>query len=238
MPNLKMNNCVFAKKFTHSLRNFIGFDCYLKGEYIGKLREVNSIGKLVYFSFEDKHFCIYLRKGDHLEYNMRLGDNVANDNILFVLGHGFVMSHLNKLKIVIKNDIELAQSVLSFGADPTATMNSYIFFNDINQYVHLQKNRNICSFLLDQKIIAGLSPNYVNKILNKNFISPLRTVGELDGILFEALIKSIVSICNRDFDANFNNSDEFKNCTYCFSKLNKQCINGRNYLWCKGCQNG
>jgi len=233
-----MNNCVFAKKFTHNLRSFVGFDGYVNNELLGPLLVVNSIGKLIYFSFKNVHLCMYLRNGDHLEYNLRFNDKINHNNILFRLESGFIMTNLNKINMIKKDNDELSQLLSNFGSDPTRTMNSYLFFKNVSQYFHLQKNRNICSFLLDQKIIAGLDSRYVDKILNKNFINPNRTIGDLDGKLLEGLIKSIVTICNRDFDSNFSNSNNFNECTYCFNRLTKEYIGVRNHFWCKGCQIG
>ena len=238
MSNLKMNNCVFAKKFTHSLRSFVGFNGYLNDELVGPLTKVNSIGKFVYFSFKDKHLCMYLRNGDHLEYNLRFDGKINHENVLFRLGSGFIMTNLAKIKIVEKDNVGLSRSISNLGSDPTRTMNSHLFFKDVSQYFHLQKDRNICSFLLDQKIIAGLDSHYVDRILNKNFINPNRTIEDLEGMFLEGLIKSIVTICNRDFDLNFSNSNDLSKCTYCFGKLTEEYIGIRNHFWCKDCQNG
>ena len=236
-----MNNCVYAKRFTHAMRSFIGSEGLIGNKNFGPLINVSSIGKLIYFSFNNIYIVVYLCKDDYLEFSIR-PDGISNyENILFRLGSGYIVSHYGKIKHQIKTSSELSKILSKFGSDPTRTMNSFLFFDSIKGHANKNRNRNIRSFLLDQKIIAGLDCYYVDKILNKNFINPKQAVCQLEDKLFETLVKSIVSICNSDNSFglfSFTNNHKLEKCVYCHSNLYSSIVASRACYYCRDCQNG
>jgi len=118
--------------------------------------------------------------------------------------------------------------------------------------------RNIKSFLMDQKFIAGIGNIYANEILFKSKIHPTMAAKSISSIQIEKLIKSIKEVLYsaikdggstiRDFMFNENNKGNFQNkfnvydrhgleCYICKNKIQKLIINLRSTYFCSNCQN-
>ena len=120
------------------------------------------------------------------------------------------------------------------------------------------KKKNIKNFLLDQKIVSGLGNIYVNEILHKSQILPMKSVSKLSSIELTKIIKySRITLKNAikfggssikdfkgisgrgSFQTKFNVYDrENQNCTKstCKGIIQKRYISNRSTFICNFCQ--
>jgi len=120
-----------------------------------------------------------------------------------------------------------------------------------------KSSRNIKSFLMDQKFIAGIGNIYASEILFKSKIHPTTTAKSISSIKIKKLIKSIKEVLYsaikdggstiRDFMFNEDNKGNFQNkfnvydrqgleCHICKNKIQKLIINLRSTYYCCNCQ--
>jgi len=120
-----------------------------------------------------------------------------------------------------------------------------------------KSSRNIKSFLMDQKFIAGIGNIYASEILFKSKIHPIMTAKSISGVQIKKLIKSIKEVLYsaikdggstiRDFMFNEDNKGNFQNkfnvydrhgseCYICKNKIQKLIINLRSTYFCSNCQ--
>jgi len=120
-----------------------------------------------------------------------------------------------------------------------------------------ESSRNIKSFLMDQKFIAGIGNIYANEILFKSKIHPKMTAKDISSDQIKKLIKSIKEVLSsaikdggstiRDFMFNEDNKGNFQNkfnvydrhgleCHICKNKIQKLVINLRSTYFCSNCQ--
>jgi len=120
-----------------------------------------------------------------------------------------------------------------------------------------ESSRNIKSFLLDQKFIAGIGNIYASEILFKSKIHPTMTAKSISSFQIKKLIKSIKEVLYsaikdggstiRDFMFNEDNKGNFQNkfnvydrhgleCHICKKKIQKLIINLRSTYFCSNCQ--
>jgi len=128
--------------------------------------------------------------------------------------------------------------------------------NIIKNRMH-KSRRNIKSFLMDQKFIAGIGNIYASEILFKSKIHPTTTAKSISSVQIKKLIKSIKEVLNfaikdggstiRDFMFNEDNKGNFQNkfnvydrygleCHICKNKIQKLIINLRSTYFCSNCQ--
>ena len=102
------------------------------------------------------------------------------------------------------------------------------------------RKKNIKNFLLDQKIVSGIGNIYVNEILFKSQISPLRSVKKLSLNDLNKIIKfSRITLINaikfggstiKDFKSISGNGGSFQTKFTVYDRENRKCINNK----CKG----
>jgi len=120
-----------------------------------------------------------------------------------------------------------------------------------------KSSRNIKSFLMDQKFIAGIGNIYASEILFKSKIHPTMIAKSISNVQIKKLIKSIKEVLYsaikdggstiRDFMFNENSQGNFQNkfnvydrhgseCHICKNKIQKLIINHRSTYFCSNCQ--
>jgi len=120
-----------------------------------------------------------------------------------------------------------------------------------------ESRRNIKSFLMDQKFIAGIGNIYASEILFKSKIHPTMKAKSITSVQIKKLIKSIKEVLYsaikdggstiRDFMFNEDNKGNFQNkfnvydrhgleCRICKNKIQKLVINLRSTYFCSNCQ--
>jgi len=120
-----------------------------------------------------------------------------------------------------------------------------------------KSSRNIKSFLMDQKFIAGIGNIYASEILFKSKIHPTMIAKSITSFQIKKLIKSIKEVLYsaikdggstiRDFMFNEDNQGNFQNkfnvydrygsaCHICKNKIQKLIVNLRSTYFCSNCQ--
>jgi len=120
-----------------------------------------------------------------------------------------------------------------------------------------ESSRNIKSFLMDQKFIAGIGNIYASEILFKSKIHPTTIAKSISSVQIKKLIKSIKEVLYsaikdggstiRDFMFSEYSKGNFQNkfnvydrhgleCYICKNKIQKLVINLRSTYFCSNCQ--
>ena len=154
---------------------------------------------------------------------------------------------------LIKNNTDLVKRFSHLGPEPfDKNFNlNYVcnFFKD--------KNKDIKSFLLDQKFVSGIGNIYASEILFRSKISPFKLGKDLSGKEFHTILRSVEYILNKAIKKggssikNYKNIDEelgyfqveFKvynkegmACYQCNNLIAKRKQSGRSTFFCKSCQ--
>ena len=238
-----------------------------------KIKKIDRFSKYLIFLFEDKSgFSIHLGMSGTIHlYDLNKKNIFTNTSFysspILPKIHNHVEIQFNKLKFIyndprrfgyfltFNNKIELKKKFSHFGPEPF----SKLFCID---YIikHLKnKEKNIKSFLLDQKFVSGIGNIYANEILYNSKIRPFRKAKSLTKdeckkillysklVLKKAISKGGSSI--RDFQ-NINGTmgnfqKEFNvyqrenlNClkAKCKGIIKKKIISNRSTFFCNYCQ--
>lgn len=220
------------------------------------ITKISRRGKYLIFLFKNgKSLLIHLgmtgcfriskkimkRKHDHLMIDFSKKKLFFNDIRKF----GFI-------KVYNSKEVSLSKHLRHIGPEPLSNdFNSQYIFNN-------KKNVTIKSFLMNQKVIAGLGNIYCSEILYDSFICPKKNVINLSDLEIKRIVKSTKKILKIAISKggssikNFNISDEnvgyFKNdlkvygresleCKRCKNEKIKKIIqNGRSSFYCINCQ--
>ena len=220
------------------------------------ISKISRRGKYLIFLFKnEKSLLIHLgmtgcfriskeimkRKHDHLMIDFGKKKLFFNDIRKF----GFI-------KVYDSKEVLQSEHLRHIGPEPLG--------NDFNfEYIfNNKKNITIKSFLMNQKVIAGLGNIYCSEILYDSLISPKKNVKNLSDLEILRIVKSTKKILKIAISKggssikNFNISDEvvgyFKNnlkvygrenlgCKRCKNEKIKKIIqNGRSSFYCINCQ--
>ena len=111
--------------------------------------------------------------------------------------HNHVIIHFDKIKLIyndprrfgyfkiLNNKYDLDNYFARIGPEALGKDFNLIYLKNIIK----NKKRNIKNFLLDQKIVSGLGNIYVNEILHKSQILPMRSVSKLSSTDLTKIIK-------------------------------------------------
>jgi len=244
-------------------------------EFFLKYKKINKIlrkSKYLIFCLDNNTFFI-VHLGMSGTIHLVSNKNYYNSNTSFYGNsnlpkkHNHILIFFKKIKLIYNDPrrfgfikiLNNKKSLLNFfkniGPEPFDNKFNFIY---VNHYLN-KKNKNIKSFLLDQKFVSGIGNIYANEILFYCKIHPLKKGKKLNRsdikklqyfskeVLRKAIIKGGSSI--RDFknikgkDGNYQN--EFKvydrenlNCLNknCSSKIKKIIISNRSTFFCKNCQ--
>ena len=245
------------------------FEFFLKHK---KINKISRKSKYLIFNLDNNTFFI-VHLGMSGTIHLVSNKNYYNSNTSFYGNsnlpkkHNHILIFFKKIKLIYNDPrrfgfikiLNNKKSLLNFfkniGPEPFSNKFNFIY---INHYLN-KKNKNIKSFLLDQKFVSGIGNIYANEILFYCKIHPLKKGKKLNrfdirklqyfskDVLRKAIIKGGSSI--KDFknikgkDGNYQN--EFKvynrenlNCLNknCSSKIKKIIISNRSTFFCNNCQ--
>jgi formamidopyrimidine-DNA glycosylase len=197
-------------------KQFVGLDLYMvqshgKREVYnweifkqGMCTEIGSKGKVLYFRFGKLYLVCQFgltgyfstHKGqNNLRYTLNFLDktlyyyDAVNFGRIEILNQSGFILKMNGLGIDIFNQKEFTQSAL-------------------NSLIDRRGSTNICVFLLDQKLLAGIG-NYAKcEVLYHSNISPYRTMGSLSKNEINKLFTSIHFVIFSCYFAGFSNTRE------------------------------
>ena len=183
------------------------------------------------------------KKHNHIEFFFNDKKLIYNDPRRF----GFFQ--------LIKNKIDLQNRFKNLGPEP---FNNKFNLNYMTKYFK-KKNKDIKSFLLDQKFVSGIGNIYASEILYFSKIHPLKSAKNLTKCECEKIIKNSKKVLNnaihkggssiRDFKNTLGDIGQFqkefkvygrdkKNCKRqsCLGKIYKITQANRSTFYCQMCQ--
>ena len=238
-----------------------------------KIKKIDRFSKYLILIFQDNSACIihlgmsgtiHLVKKNNFT---KITNTSFYNNPKLPKKHNHIEIKFNNIKLIyndprrfgfikiLNNKKSLLNLFKNIGPEPFSNKFNFIY---INRYLN-KKNKNIKSFLLDQKFVSGIGNIYANEILFYCKIHPLKKGKKLNRfdirklqyfskeVLKKAIIKGGSSI--KDFknikgkDGNYQN--EFKvynrenlNCLNknCNNKIKKIIISNRSTFFCNNCQ--
>ena len=231
---------------------------FFKENVIGKtFKALERRGKFLIFRLNEGSIISHLRMEGKYFYVPK--DSLDNKHIhlIYYLSNGYMLCYQDVRKfgrIEYKNDSELYNTfpINNVGYDPI--LDKEIEINEIYDKI-INKAVPIKTTLLDLSIIAGLGNIYVDEVLFKSKINPLKesnkiTLKELEDIIKyskEILSKAIElkGTTIRSYTSSLGVEGNYQNfllvhtkefCPICNNKLLKIKIGGRSTYYCKNCQ--
>ena len=246
------------------------FENELNGRLIVKIKRFS---KYIIIELENKSYClIHLGMSGTIHIiNNRQKNSFTNTSFYHSPNlpkkHNHIEFFFNDKKLIyndprrfgffqlIKNKIDLQNKFKNFGPEP---FNNKFNLNYMTQYFK-KKNKNIKSFLLDQKFVSGIGNIYASEILYFSKIHPLKSAKNLTKYECEKIIKNSKKVLNnaihkggssiRDFKNTLGGIGQFqkefkvygrdkKDCKRqsCFGKIYKITQANRSTFYCQMCQ--
>lgn len=159
------------------------------------------------------------------------------------------------IKIINKKLLKNNDHLKNLGPEPLEKNFNFDYFK---KYIYKRK-RNIKDILMDQKFVSGLGNIYVNEILFKSNIKPLRMIITLKNIEIRKIIKNTKRILKnsiklggssiKDFSSDNGKKGNYQRHFKVYGRQGKKCsnvdcrniiirivISNRASFFCKGCQ--
>ena len=246
------------------------FENELNGRLIVKIKRFS---KYIIIELENKSYClIHLGMSGTIHIiNNRQKNSFTNTSFYHSPNlpkkHNHIEFFFNDKKLIyndprrfgffqlIKNKIDLQNRFKNFGPEP---FNNKFNLNYMTKYFK-KKNKDIKSFLLDQKFVSGIGNIYASEILYFSKIHPLKSAKNLTKYECEKIIKNSKKVLNnaihkggssiRDFKNTLGGIGQFqkefkvygrdkKDCKRqsCFGKIYKITQANRSTFYCQMCQ--
>ena len=224
------------------------FESILKNKII---KNVKRKSKYIIFDF-GKHFFLILHLGMSGTLHIPSKKNITNlsfyGNPTFPKKHNHVIIDFDRIKLVyndprrfgyfkiLKNKKKFDKYFTRIGPEALDKDFSLLYLKDKIK----NRKKNIKNFLLDQKIVSGLGNIYVNEILFKSKISPMKSVRILKSAELIKIIKySRLTLINaikfggssiKNFKGVSGSGGNFQTKFTVYNKENQKCTNNK----CKG----
>lgn len=228
-----------------------------KKNVIGKkITEVKRYGKYLIFILGDGAFISHLRMEGKYFYLTSQTPVMKHVHVIFRFDNGYQLMYSDVRKF---GRIEYKDARDIYSTLPLSKVG--IEANNPNYDVDLlfskitNKKLAIKTVLLDQTIIAGLGNIYVDEVLYKSHISPLRNAKDITKEEIKNIMANSQTILNnaivnkgttiRSYTSSLGVTGNYQNflcvhtktvCPSCNSKLEKIKIGGRTSYYCKNCQ--
>ena len=266
----KKINKVLVRNRNLRLKLKYSFENKLKNRFIIK---IDRFSKYLIIKLDDKSYCIiHLGMSGTIHIiNNRQKNSITNTSFYHSPNlpkkHNHIEFFFDNMKLIyndprrfgffqlIKNENDLKNRFKNFGPEPF----SYNFnLNYLTKYFK-KKNKNIKSFLLDQKFVSGIGNIYASEILYFSKIHPLKSAKNLTKFECEKIITNSKKVLNnaihkggssiRDFKNTLGGKGQFqkefkvygrdkKNCKRqsCLGKIYKITQANRSTFYCQMCQ--
>ena len=154
----------------------IGDKIKFKEVLLGKtFKSVTNIGKWLIFNMGDYSFISHLRMEGKYYIKPKSEELEKHEHIIFHMDDGYDLRYrdvrkFGRMKLVKTNELMNEEEIAKLGIEPDSNeLTKEYIFNKIHK-----SNLPIKSLLLDQSIINGLGNIYVDEVLFKSGINPLR----------------------------------------------------------------
>lgn len=237
----------------------MGIDEFKKKIINQKINNIGRRGKFLLFNLDNYVLLSHLRMEGkyYLVKEIEKNSKIDKHKICsFHLDDGNQLIYhdvrkFGRMKLLENESFELDPSLTNLGEEPF-TLDWEIFYNKIKK-----SRREIKKILLDQNIIAGLGNIYVDEVLFKSLISPLRRANEISKKEAKTLIQNSIIVLNKAIEAGGSTVRSYRfggeaegrfqnelyvygrsnqNCYVCNSKIKKIVVGGRGTHYCSKCQ--
>ena len=231
---------------------------FFKEKVIGKtFKKMERRGKFLIFKLDDGALISHLRMEGKYFYVPKDSLDNKHIHVIYYLSNGYMLCYqdvrkFGRIEYKDSNSIYNTFPVSEVGYDPILDKEIEInrFYDKI-----LNKAIPIKTTLLDQNIIAGLGNIYVDEVLFKAKINPLRPSNKISLNDLENIIKYTKEILSeaiknkgttiRSYTSSLGVEGNYQNflnvhtktiCPLCKNKLLKIKIGGRSTYYCNKCQ--
>jgi len=243
----------------------VRYDSIIDGDtddFISKIRgkkiiNIERLGKYLLFVLNEGAFISHLRMEGKYFYVPKGSIDNKHIHVVFYLSNGFMLCYQDVRKfgrMAYKNYEEAytTKPLSEVGIDPI--LSKQIEIKLIYDKI-VRKTIPIKTILLDQTILSGLGNIYVDEVLYKASINPLRLGKDLNYEEIESIVKESIIILSkaielkgttiRSYTSSLGVTGEYQNfllvhtkdfCPNCNTKLDKIKIGGRSTYYCKNCQ--
>lgn len=167
----------------------------------GICSEIGSKGKVLYIKFDKLYLiCQFGLTGF---FSIKQGLNNLRYTLHFVDKTLYYYDTVNFGRFEIVNESGYITKMAGLGIDVFG-----LTPKSLNALIERKGSTNICVFLLDQKLIAGIGNYAKSEILYHSNISPYRTMGTLSPIEIKKLFGSITFVIYSCYFAGFSTTRE------------------------------
>ena len=165
-----------------------------------KINSVCCKGKFIYFDMGEDSKKKYLTNTLGMSGSWK-HEKTKHAHIEMITDRGVIYftdpRNFGTLKVIVDRN-ELNTKLASLGYD---VLENIINFNieNFNKIISKKPSMNITKFLMDQKYICGIGNYLKAEILYASKISPHRTLGSLNSIEIESLVKHIIEIPRKSY---------------------------------------
>ncbi len=231
---------------------------YFKENVIGKkIIDLKRRGKFLIFKLDIGSIISHLRMEGKYFYLKKDSFDNKHIHLIYYLSNGYMLCYqdvrkFGRIEYKIDADLYNTYPLCEVGYDPI--LDKEIEIKNIYDKI-LRKAIPIKTCLLDQKIIAGLGNIYVDEVLFKSKINPLRISNTITLIELENIINNTKYILSdaikhkgttiKSYTSSLGQKGEYQDflcvhtksiCPLCANKLTKIKINGRSTYYCDNCQ--
>lgn len=221
------------------------------------IEDIQRYGKYLIFILNDGAILSHLRMEGKFFYVKEGSMDNKHIHVIFHLSNGYMLCYqdvrkFGRLAYKTFDEIYTTAPLNKVGIDPI--LSKEIAIQMIYDKI-VRRSIPIKSVLLDQSIICGLGNIYVDEVLYKAQISPLRPSNEVSPVEVEQIVfysKQIMSkaielkgTTIRSYTSSLGVIGQYQNylcvhkkteCPSCSSKLDVIKIGGRTTYYCKKCQ--
>lgn len=218
-----------------------------------KLERIERRGKFLIFFFEGVYVVVHLGMSGIFVKERRFSNYPGHIHIRFRFVSGKKLYYQDVRRF---GKIWLYKSKPKFPDLGLEPLDENFTLNKFSKLINL-KRQNVKSFLMDQRIIAGIGNIYANEILFRAGISPLRRTESLRAEEIAALFKAIPTVLRsalerfgttyRAYQTVSGDSGEnqmflqvyhreAQPCTVCATPIRKVIIGNRSTFYCPKCQ--
>lgn len=218
------------------------------------IKDIKRRGKYLIFELEEHYLISHLRMEGKYFYKEDNKDIEKHDHVEIIFEDYTKLVYndtrkFGRMKLITKNLLEEYFSKL---ADEPKDIDINLLTSKINR-----SNKPIKSILLDQSVIAGLGNIYVNEVLYKSLVNPMKKGCDISKEEIIKVVKSSILILDKSIieggctiksytsslgvTGNYQNylkvhMKENELCEKCNSKILKIKIDGRSTYYCENCQ--
>lgn len=248
-------------------KTIVGIDCYYQpiieeyDDFISHvlhqtILEVRRFAKYLIFVLKDGAIISHLRMEGKYFYTSEDTPIEKHQHVVFHFENGekLIYQDVRKFGRMVYRPLALLYTTPPLSCLGIEANNPSYDIKSLYKMLH-QRRIPIKTVLLDQSFISGLGNIYVDEVLCKSHISPLREANQVSLAELESILKSSQSILSqaiehkgttiRSYTSSLGVTGNYQsyllvhtktNCPFCKNNLTKVKIGGRTSYFCKNCQ--